>query len=248
MFAGPSGVVFLSCDTQGAQVLKARSEDVSGAFLLFPSLCNMAATPNGRKLSVSRPRNPISNYEAKLSNQRFFRPPMPLVAALLSPLLRILPNFVYTAIYRAWPAPQLNILRDLLRSPTAIYACLTLADEEMKTIVGLDGGLMNEQQHKLWLYFAEYDDWVGESKERVINTFHPDHKAIRVVHGETGIPHAFCIGEFCIWLTEFLPWLISCLQLKLIVGRLLTSPLFGYKRVDSCEMWSSCRCIFTLNK
>jgi len=36
-----------------SQILKARPEEVSGAFLLFPSLCDMAATPNGRKLSVS---------------------------------------------------------------------------------------------------------------------------------------------------------------------------------------------------
>lgn len=158
----------------------------------------MAATPNGRKLSVSRSRNLISNGKAKFSNQRFFHPPWPLVAALLSPLLRILPNFIYTVIYHTWPAPQLNILRDLLRSPTAIYACLTLADEEMKTIMGLDEGLMNEQQHKLWLYFAEYDDWVGESKEHIIKAFHPDHKALRVVHGEADIPHAFCISEFSV--------------------------------------------------
>ena len=119
---------------------------------------------------------------------------MPLVAALLSPLLRILPDFIYTMVYRTWPVPQLNILRGLLRSPTAIYACLTLADEEMKTIMGLDEGLMNQQQHKLWLYFAEYDNWVGESKEHIIKTFHADHKALRVVHGD--IPHAFCISEF----------------------------------------------------
>ena len=133
--------------------------------------------------------------KAKLPNQLFFRPPIPLIAALLSPLLRILPNFVHTAIFYNWPIPQLNALRDLLRSPTAIYACLTLADEEMKTIVGLDEGLMNEQQHKLWLYFAEYDDWVGESREEIIKTFHSDHEAVRVVHGEAGILHAFCISE-----------------------------------------------------
>ncbi|KAF9650337.1 alpha/beta-hydrolase [Thelephora ganbajun] len=173
------------------QILKARPEEVSGAFLLFPSLCNMAVTPNGRKLSY------------------FFRPPIPLTAALFSPLLRILPNFVYKAIYRNWPAPQLSVLRDLLRSPTAIYACLTLADEEMKTITALDEGLINEHQHKLWLYFAEHDDWVGDSKEEIIRMFHPDHEAVRVVRGEADIPHAFCINhgksvaqQSLIWLQE----------------------------------------------
>lgn len=138
--------------------------------------------------------------KAKLSNQRFFHPPIPLIAALLSPLLRILPNFVYTAIYHDWPVPQLDVLRDLLRSPAAIYACLTLANDEMKTITGLDEGLMNEHQHKLWLYFAEYDDWVGESREDIIKTFHPNHGAVRVVHGKADVPHAFCISESGVWL------------------------------------------------
>ena len=157
-------------------------------------------------------QDPKRYDKAKPSNQRFFRPPLPLIAALLSPLLRILPNFVYTTIYRNWPVPQLNVLRSLLRSPTAIYACLTLADEEMKTIVGLDEGLMNEQQHKLWLYFAQYDDWVGESREDIIKTFHPDHEAVRVVHGEADVPHAFCISESGVWLAEPPTWLILCLN------------------------------------
>ena len=131
-------------------------------------------------------------------HQYFFRPPIPFAAALLSPLLRILPNFVYTSIYRTWPAPQIDVLRDLIRSPAAIYACLTLADEEMRTITELDEGLMDEHQHKLWLYFAEHDDWVGDSKEEIIGAFHPDHKAVRIVHGEADIPHAFCISESCV--------------------------------------------------
>lgn len=120
---------------------------------------------------------------------------MPLTASLFSPLLRIIPSFVYTTIYSGWPAPQLKVLRDLLRSPTAIYACLTLADEEMKTIGVLDGALMREHQHKLWLYFAEHDDWVGDSREEIIRTFHPDHEAVRAVHGDSDVPHAFCISE-----------------------------------------------------
>jgi len=162
----------------------------------------MAVTPNGRKLSVSSLKGPKPHYEAKSLDQRFFRPPIPLTAAILSPLLRILPNFVYTAIYRNWPAPQLNALRELLRSPTAIYACLTLGDEEMKTITGLDEGLMNELQHKLWLYFAEHDDWVGDSREEIIKTFHPDHEAVRVIRGEADIPHAFCISKSGVQLTR----------------------------------------------
>jgi hypothetical protein len=107
----------------------------------------------------------------------------------------MIPSFVYAAIFRDWPAPQLRVLRDLLRSPAAIYACLTLADEEMKTIVALDEGLLSEHQHKLWLYFAKRDDWVGDGREEIIQAFHPDHEAVQVVHGEPDIPHAFCISK-----------------------------------------------------
>lgn len=58
---------------QVLQILKARPEEVSGAFLLFPSLCNMATTPNGRKLSVSvRKRLKLDN---KLTLKPGFLPP-----------------------------------------------------------------------------------------------------------------------------------------------------------------------------
>ena len=65
----------------------------------------------------------------------------------------------------------------------------------MRTITELDEELMNEHQDKLWLYFAERDDWVGDSREEIIGTFHVDHGAVRIVHGEADIPHAFCISE-----------------------------------------------------
>ena len=76
-----------------------------------------------------------------------------------------------------------------------IYACLTLADEEMETIRALDEVLIREHQNKLWLYFAEHDDWVGGGREEIVKTFHPDHEAVRIVHGEADIPHAFCISK-----------------------------------------------------
>lgn len=135
----------------------------------------------------------LAHGRAEFLDQLLFRPPIPLIAASLSPLLRILPNLVFTAIYHDWPARQLQVLRDFLRSPTAIYACMTLADEEMETITALDDGLLKEHRDKLWLYFAKHDDWVGDGREEIIKTFHPDHEGVRVVQGEP--PHAFCISE-----------------------------------------------------
>lgn len=73
----------------------------------------------------------------------------------------------------------------------------------MKTIATLDEGLLREHQHKLWLYFAKQDDWVGDSREDIIKAFLPDHEAAHVVHGEADVPHAFCISMFGVRLVEF---------------------------------------------
>ena len=62
--------------------------------------------------------------------------------------------------------------------------------------MALDEDLLREHQHKIWLYFAKHDDWVGDSREEITRVFHPDHEAVRVVHGGADIPHAFCIGGF----------------------------------------------------
>lgn len=82
----------------------------------------------------------------------------------------------------------------MLRSPAAIYAALTMAHDEMVTIRDLNVDLLNEHKHRLWLYFAETDGWVGKSREEVTKACDFDPASIRVVHGEADIPHAFCIS------------------------------------------------------
>ena len=61
-------------------------------------------------------------------------------------------------------------------------------------ITTLGEELLREHQDKLWLYFAESDDWVGESREEIVRAFRSDHEPIHVVHGEADIPHEFCIS------------------------------------------------------
>jgi len=70
-----------------------------------------------------------------------------------------------------------------------------MAADEMKTIRDLDTTLLNEHKHRLWMYFAEEDEWVGEQKAVVLRSFEADPETIRVVHGHHDIPHAFCISE-----------------------------------------------------
>jgi hypothetical protein len=117
----------------------------------------------------------------------------------------------------------------------------------MRTITELDEELMNEHQHKLWLYFVEHDDWVGDSKEEIIGTFHADHEAVRIVHGEADIPHAFCISESGVLFWGFLYTANTSLKLKITARPLRNSRSFGCKRADSCESRSNRRYIFTQN-
>ncbi|KAH7910696.1 hypothetical protein BJ138DRAFT_1087080 [Hygrophoropsis aurantiaca] len=159
------------------QVLKARPNPVSGIFLLFPTITDIAKTPNGRKLSWA------------------FSSPIPRIASGLSRVLWALPFQLLRRLFPAYPLEQVRVLQSLLRSPTAIYAALTMAHDEMEHIQQLDQSMLDLYRHQICLYFAETDDWVGEQKEVILNAFKADPGAVRVVHGHRNIPHAFCINH-----------------------------------------------------
>jgi Lipid-droplet associated hydrolase len=101
-------------------------------------------------------------------------------------------------LFPSWPAQQVLVLRDFIGSSTAVHSSLAMANEEMKTIRDLDIDVIEQYQHKLWFYYADRDDWVGEEKQRLFGSL--DH--IRVAHpsrfivASAGVPHAFCISEF----------------------------------------------------
>ena len=104
----------------------------------------------------------------------------------------MLPLSVVSYLYHDWPTPQVHVLRSLLKCPSAVYAALSMADDEMKTIKKPDVDLLTTFGDRTHLYFAENDNWVGEQKELLLNMFDERH---RVVHGNSDIPHAFCISE-----------------------------------------------------
>lgn len=71
-----------------------------------------------------------------------------------------------------------------------------MGHDEMVTIKDLEEDVLREHKERIWMYFAETDGWVGQSREKVTKACDFDPKALRVVHGQADIPHAFCISAF----------------------------------------------------
>ncbi|KAI0045637.1 hypothetical protein FA95DRAFT_1560989 [Auriscalpium vulgare] len=192
---GPETKILLAGHSMGSwlatQVLKQRPDEAAGAFLLFPTISQIRETPNGRRLSW------------------LFRPPFPRVVAHLSMLIRILPLRVLWTLFSSWPLAQLEVLRSLLHSPSAIHACLTMAHDEMNTITDLDVVLLDRHIEHLWFYFAEEDDWVGDQREVILHALHGTPAAVRVVHGHRDIPHAFVINHGEELAMQCIEWLRS---------------------------------------
>ncbi|EKM61299.1 uncharacterized protein PHACADRAFT_180430 [Phanerochaete carnosa HHB-10118-sp] len=158
------------------QVLKHRENSVDAAFLLFPTICHMKNTPNGRRLSG------------------LFVPPFPRTIAWFSRLSHAIPDRVVAFLYSDWPFAQRTVLRRLISSPAVVYNCLTMAHEEMKAITTLDEGLLQRNKERLHVYFAEGDGWVGGQKEKVLRALDGE-ETVKVAHGTADIPHAFCINH-----------------------------------------------------
>ncbi|KAJ7139949.1 hypothetical protein C8R44DRAFT_765856 [Mycena epipterygia] len=164
------------------QVLKARPSDVFQVFLLCPTVTHIADTPNGRQL------------------QWLFRSPFPFLVSWLSYLTRPLP---LSLLFPHWSYSQIAVLRSLLNSPSTIFACLSMAHDEMVNIRELDNPLLNEHMHRIYIYFAETDGWVSKHKAGIMRCFLGSEA--RVVEGQA--PHAFCLNhgedvarECSIWL------------------------------------------------
>lgn len=113
----------------------------------------------------------------------------------MSIICRFLPLRILAALFPDWPLAQVRVLQSLIDSPSAVYACLTMAHDEMETIKELDVLLLQKYKHRLHMYFADLDDWVGEQKHLILKSFDPDSDCVQIYHGRSGVPHAFCISE-----------------------------------------------------
>jgi len=173
------------------QVLKLRSAAVSGVFLLFPTIVNIARTPNGRLLS------------------RFFRPPFPRAISQIARVLRLVPLTILCRLLSEYPISQAQVLRSFLLSPSSIFAAMTMAHDEMLTIRELDTTILDKYRHQIWFYFAEQDDWVERGREMILQVSRAEPGTTRVVHGHRNIPHAFCINHGEELAAQCYEWLVS---------------------------------------
>lgn len=126
--------------------------------------------------------------------QWLFRFPMRDLVSHLSRILRFVPKSLVASLFSDWPAEQFDTLWSFLKSPASVLNSLSMANEEMLTIKELDISLLNDIKHKLYFYFAEKDDWVGENKRAILREMADEPHSIRVTHGRHGIPHAYCIS------------------------------------------------------
>lgn len=173
------------------QVLKLRSATVSGVFFLFPTITNIACTPNGRLLS------------------RLFQPPFPRIVSQVARALRIMPLTILCWLFPQYPIPQVRVLQSFLLSPSSIFAAMTMAHDEMLSIRELDVATLDTFQRQIWFYFAENDDWVDKGRESILQVFMPEPGTVKVVHGHRDIPHAFCINHGEELAAVCYKWLVS---------------------------------------
>ncbi|CAE6494616.1 unnamed protein product [Rhizoctonia solani] len=202
-FYGPNTKIILAGHSVGSwivtQVMHARPNTASGALLLFPTVSNIASTPNGRKLSWLF-RRPIPTIVSNLSRLLTF-PPFSLVPYTLS----------YWSKFGDYPPDQLSVIKSLVTSPHVVYSALTMAHDEMQTIGSLGSAPSTVQatceRERSYIYacFAAKDEWVGDEVSSV-KAMLDDH---RVIVRDDDVPHAFCIGhsipvaETCVeWVRE----------------------------------------------
>jgi pimeloyl-ACP methyl ester carboxylesterase len=209
------------------EILKARATGALRprvrAYMLFPTISHIVRSPNGRKLSVrissATPFPPSlvldTTVTALLTRvsyfnggvQLFFRPPWPRTVAYLTLIFRhVIPLFVLRLLHPSWPTSQLRVVHNLLRAPAAIYAALTMANDEMETVRELDTDFLRDFAQNLWFYYAEEDDWVGEQFAVVLRASRGigSPTGSHVVLGRPGIPHAFCISASFLFASSLL--------------------------------------------
>ncbi|KAK0543947.1 hypothetical protein OC845_005860 [Tilletia horrida] len=105
------------------EVLRARRRDVDGVHLLFPTLSNIAQTPNARSL-----RHLLHPLTASLLL------PLPLLVLSLLPAFFLIPLI---RILTAQPQSAAQSTAELLITPGAVINALAMARDEMRIVQGI---------------------------------------------------------------------------------------------------------------
>ncbi|CAD6585902.1 MAG: hypothetical protein CYPHOPRED_003328, partial [Cyphobasidiales sp. Tagirdzhanova-0007] len=140
------------------EVLKARPNAIDAVFGLFPTICHIAMSPSGIRLS------PI-----------FRAPSITLVATLLTLLNFLIPFAALHLLVRLATGqrmPASKVTTQLISSPAVVASCLAMGADEMCAIEDLDEActtVLYEFGSRITLYFAAgaSDGWVG-SHERIL--------------------------------------------------------------------------------
>ena len=173
------------------QVMKDRSDAIHTMFALFPTVSNIKNTPNGRKLSVRLTFMGSADMLTRI--QWLFNPPLPSLVSSLCPLVAPTCPFLLPILFWHWPSHQREVTQQLIKSPSSVFAALTMAHDEMQTVKALDVKLLDELKSRVkWLY-GFVDEWVGIHGDELVRHLGREVAAQNVRYAD--LPHAFCIRE-----------------------------------------------------
>ncbi|PVG03234.1 alpha/beta-hydrolase [Serendipita vermifera] len=154
------------------QVARRCSEDVQSVIGLQPTISHLAETPNGRYMKY------------------LFIPPLPQILSTLARLLMTLFPFILSVLFRIWPKDALVVLTTFVSSSNALYASMTLAGDEMRSVTTLNTALLSRVKPKLQIVYSEKGDgWVGTNYEEVVSKLEDCASNVHFAK----VPHAFCI-------------------------------------------------------
>lgn len=126
------------------------------------------------------------------------RHPFPQMISYLSSPARLIPRPVLCTLFRDWPPSQITTLKSLICSRSVILAALSMANDEMATILELDWATLNQNKSNIRILYALHDNWDGGRRGEIKDTIQDHSGSGQIVYGHSGIPHAFSISEFLI--------------------------------------------------
>lgn len=169
------------------------------SILLFPSLSNMAATPNGQRL-----RWLLTTTAAQLVSRLCF-------------LFAFLPFSITSSLVGIVTGHQglaRTVTSKLVSSPSVVWQSITMGAEELERVTQPDLLTLEAQGKRVTCYWAKLDEdgWCNEADTAAIQSAieRGGGKALRCVQG---LPHDFCIdransrymAELCSqWISETL--------------------------------------------
>ncbi|KAJ6155721.1 hypothetical protein N7470_006287 [Penicillium chermesinum] len=149
--------------------------DIIGAVMLFPTVKDIAHSPSGRKLTLSRAR--VLTFL--------------LPSSVLKSVIRL--------VMKNPPPHALNATFDFLQKPGGVRQALYMAADEMRTITsdkwaddvwGI--GAAREPIQKMFFYFGRNDHWVAEkTRDEIIELRGREGLGPKMFVCEEGLPHAF---------------------------------------------------------